>query len=143
MIRNRKAGFVLGTLEILAAFQVARIWSITLNTSTSDQFTQLVQSISAMLTVILLLLPVVGLFLVYRNKRAGYLMFAAFPLLSIIFGITAFPFINYFYGKDVMLNSLLIAIINALVCAFAFWVFVSAKSRYPKATGLPLSEKAK
>lgn len=143
MIRNRKIGFVLGSLEFLAAFQVARIWTITLNTSTADQFTQLVETFSAMLSFLLLLLPVVGLYLVYQNKRAGYLMFAAFPLLSIIFGITAFPFVSYLYGKDDMLNSLIIAIINALVCAFAFWLFVSANSYFPKANVLPSSEKSK
>ena len=142
MIRNRKAGFVLGAMEFLAAFQLARIWSLALNNSTSDQFAQLVESISASLSFILLLLPIVGLFLVYHNKRAGYLLFAAFPLLSIVFGITAFPFVNYLYGNDVMLNSLFIAITNALVCAFAFWLYVSAKSHFPKASELPSSEKA-
>lgn len=143
MIKNKKSGFVLGVLELLAAFQAWRLWSMALGASTADGLNQLVQMISAMLSVFLLLLPVSGLYLVYRNRRLGYLLFAAFPLLSIIFGITAFPFVNYFYGKDVMLNSLFIAVINALVCAFAFWLFVSARSDFSEANDLQSSEKAK
>jgi hypothetical protein len=141
MIRNKKAGFVLGALELLAAFEVARIWTNSLETSTADQFIQVIEYISVILNVILMVLPVIGLLLVFRNRRGGYLMFAAFPLLSIIFGITAFPFVSYFYGKDVMLNSLFIAIINALVCAFAFWLFVSARSRFPDTIAASSSEK--
>ena len=143
MIKNRKSGFILGVLELLAALQVWRLWSMALGASAADGLNQLVQMISAMLSVLLLLLPVGGLYLVYRNRRWGYLLFAAFPLLSIIFGITAFPFVDYFYGKDVMLNSLFIAVINALVCALAFWLFVSARSDFSKANDLQSSEKAK
>jgi len=143
MIKNKKSGFILGGLELLAAFQVWRLWSTALGSSAADGLNQLVQMITAMLSVLLLLLPIGGLYLVYRNRRWGYLLFAAFPLLSIIFGITAFPFVNYFYGKDVMLNSLFIAVINALVCAFAFWLFVSARSHFPKVSDLQSSEKAK
>jgi len=141
MIRNKKAGFMLGALELLAAFEVVRIWTISLETPTADQFIQVIESISVILGAILMLLPIIGLLLVFRNRRGGYLMFAAFPLLSIIFGITALPFVSYFYGKDVMLNSLFIAIINALICAFAFWLFVSAKSHYPDSVDAPASEK--
>ncbi|WP_455212554.1 hypothetical protein [Kaarinaea lacus] len=143
MIKNKKSGFVLGVLELLAAFQVWRLWSTALGSSAADGLNQLIQMITAMLSVLLLLLPIGGLYVVYRNRRWGYLLFAAFPLLSIIFGITAFPFVNYFYGKDVMLNSLFIAVINALVCAFAFWLFVSARSQFSKANDLSSSEKAK
>jgi len=132
---------MLGALELLAAFEVVRIWTISLETPTADQFIQVIESISVILGAILMLLPIIGLLLVFRNRRGGYLMFAAFPLLSIIFGITALPFVSYFYGKDVMLNSLFIAIINALICAFAFWLFVSAKSHYPDSVDAPASEK--
>lgn len=143
MIKNKKSGFILGVLELLAAFQAWRIWSTVLGSSAADGFNQMLQTITAMLSVSLLLLPIAGLYLLYWNRRWGYLLFAAFPLLSIIFGITAFPFVNYFYGKDVMLNSLFIAVINALVCAFAFWLFVSARSHFPKVSDLQSSEKVK
>jgi 4-amino-4-deoxy-L-arabinose transferase-like glycosyltransferase len=136
MIRNKKAGFVLGGLELVAAFQAWRVWVAAFTSTAGDEFTQLLQSFTLLLSGLLVLLPVGGLVFVFRNKRWGYLLLAAFPLLSIIFGITAFPFVHYFYGKDAMLNSLFIAVINALVCAFAFWLFVSAKSHFPKATNL-------
>jgi len=142
MIRNKKAGLILATLELLAAFEAIRIWRVTIESLTNDQFMQVIESISVLLSAILMLLPVIGLLLIYRNSRSGYLLLAAFPLLSIIFGITAFPFVSYFYGKDVMLNSLFVAIINALVCAFAFWLFVSARSHFPKAADTPTLEEA-
>ncbi|WP_455366826.1 hypothetical protein [Kaarinaea lacus] len=143
MIRNKKSGFVLGVLELLAAFQAWRIWTAAFDSATVNGFNQWLQTITALLSVVLLLIPITGLYLVYVNKRGGYLLFAAFPLLSIIFGITAMPFVSYFYGKDVMLNSLFIAVINALVCACAFWLFVSAKSHFPKAGNLQAPEEIK
>ena len=68
--------------------------------------------------------------LIHREKRWGFVLLAAFPLFCIFFGITAFPGISYFYGAHIKLNSLFTAFTNALVCAAAFWFFVSARSGF-------------
>ena len=90
------------------------------------------QVVTASISVMLLILPAAGMFILFRKKRWGFLLLAAFPLLCIVFGITAFPGVSYFYGDDGKLNSLCIAITNALVCASAFWLFVSARPGYVK-----------
>ena len=88
---------MLGGLELIAAFQAWQIWSTAFSYSSVDEFGQLLQSVTVLLSILLLVLPVTGLVFVFRNQRWGYLLLAAFPLLSIIFGITALPFVHYFY----------------------------------------------
>lgn len=129
-MRNKKAGYGLGALELLAAIQMWAIWLAPFGVTGATESGHPLQAILAVMSLLLVILPLLGLWTVYRERRWGFLLFAAFPLVAIIFGVTALPFISYLYGKDVMLNSLFIALVNALVCALAFWFFVSARPGY-------------
>ncbi|MGD8570694.1 MAG: hypothetical protein PVJ39_21590 [Gammaproteobacteria bacterium] len=129
-MRNKKAGYGLGAVELLAAIQMWAVWLAPFGVTKSAETGHPLQSVLAVLSLLLVVLPLLGLWIVHRNRRWGFLLFAGFPLVSIIYGVTALPFISYLYGKDVMLNSLFIALVNALVCALAFWFFVSARPGY-------------
>lgn len=129
-MRNKVAGYLLGTLELVALLQAYALWLAPFTTATTDDFTQVIQLITEAISIILVLLPLAGIFLIYHEKRWGFVLLAAFPLCCIFFGITAFPVVSYFYGTHIKLNSLLTAFTNALVCATAFWFFVSARSNY-------------
>ena len=120
----------MGILELVAALQVWAIWLAPFRLAGSSEAWYPLQILLGVFTLLLVILPVLGLWVIHSNKRWGFLLFAAFPLVSIIYGVTALPFVKYFYGKNVMLNSLFIALINALVCALAFWFFVSARPGY-------------
>jgi hypothetical protein len=129
-MRNKKAGYGLGVLELLAALQMWAVWLAPFGLTGSSGAGHPLQTVLAALSLLLVILPLLGLWTIRRNRRWGFLLFAAFPLVSIIYGVTAMPFISYLYGNDVMLNSLFIALVNALVCAVAFWFFVSARPGY-------------
>jgi hypothetical protein len=136
-MRNKKSGYILGGLEFLAAAQMWTLWIAPFQFAGLESVGHPLQLILGLISLLLVILPVLGLWTIHQNRRWGFLLFAAFPLVSIIYGVTALPFVSYLYGKDVMLNSLLIAIVNALVCALAFWFFVSARPGYdapPKVT---------
>lgn len=131
-MRNKLSGYILGIIEILALLQNYNLWLAPFTTSTTDGFSQTLQIVTALVSVILFVLPLAGTFLVYRNKRWGFILLAAFPLFCIFFGITALPGISLFYGAHIKLNSLFTAFTNAFVCAAAFWLFVSARSVFDK-----------
>jgi len=111
-MRNKFPGYILGGLEIAALLQDYRHWLSPFTATPDDGFSQLLQVLTGSLSIILLLLPITGIYFIYRNKRLGFILLASFPLACIIFGITAFT--------------------NALVCAAAFWFFVSAYSNFGK-----------
>jgi len=131
-MRNKFPGYILGGLEIAALLQDYRHWLSPFTATPDDGFSQLLQVLTGSLSIILLLLPITGIYFIYRNKRLGFILLASFPLACIIFGITAFPVVSYFFGSHVKLNSLFTAFTNALVCAAAFWFFVSAYSNFGK-----------
>ena len=131
-MRNKKAGFTLGVLELCALLQAYSLWLAPFTLPSTDGFSRLIQIITGVLSIVLILLPVMGMFFVYREKRWGFLCFAGFPLGCIVYGITAIPVVSYFYSSDSKLSSLFIAFANALVCAAAFWLFVSARPGYTK-----------
>ena len=120
----------MGILECVTALQVWAIWLAPFRLVSSDVSWHPLQILLGAFSLLLIILPFSGLWVIHSSKRWGFLLFAAFPLVSVIYGVTALPFVKYFYGKDVILNSLFIAVINALVCALAFWFFVSARPGY-------------
>ena len=134
-MRNKKSGYILSILEILALIQAYKIWSAPFTIPVEGSFSRIVQISTEGISTLLLLLPLAALFFISKNKRWAYVLLAAFPLLCIFFGITAFPGVSYFYGDHHKLNSLLTAFTNAFVCAGAFWLFVSARSNFNKVTG--------
>jgi len=129
-MRNKTGGFILGALQLAALFQAYNQWLGPFLAPSNDVFSQFINVLSSTISFLLLLLPLTGLYLIYREKRWGYLFLAAFPLVCIVFGITALPLISLFYGSHLKLNALFIAWVNALVCSMAFWFFVSAHSRF-------------
>ena len=133
-MRNKIAGYTLGGLEFAALLQDYRHWLSPFTTSTGDGFSQLLQVLTGSLSIILFLLPIAAVFFIFREKRLGFILLASFPLACILFGIAAFPVVSYFYGSHTKLNSLFTAFTNALVCATAFWFFVSAHSKFHKST---------
>lgn len=139
-MRNKIAGYVLGVLELVALLQAYKLWLAPFTTATTDGFTQIVQLVTEAISVILVILPVAGMFLIHREKRLGFVLLAAFPLFCIFFGITAFPIISFFYGVHLKFNSLLTAFTNALVCAAAFWLFVSARSNFKVRSSSEMTE---
>jgi len=131
-MRNKIAGYTLGGFEIAALLQDYRHWLSPFTSSPGDGFSQLLQVFTGSLSIILLLLPIAAIFFIYHEKRLGFILLASFPLACILFGIAAFPVVSYFYGTHTKLNSLFTAFTNALVCATAFWFFVSAHSNFYK-----------
>lgn len=134
---NKKSGIALGILELLALIQANALWLAPFTTSATDSFSHVLQILAGALSIVLVLSPIMGIYFVYREKRIGFILLASFPLFCIVFGITAFPVVSYYYGTHAKLNSLLTAITNALVCAAAFWFFVSARTNFKT---LPLTE---
>ena len=132
-MNNKKAGYILGALELLALMQANTLWMAPFTHSAADSFSFILQILTGILSVILFILPVAGILLIYRDKRWGFLLLACFPLSCILFGITSLPVVSYFYGSHIKLNSLFTAFTNALVCAAAFWMFVSAHTNFNKA----------
>lgn len=131
-MRNKNAGYILAGLELLALLQANSLWLAPFTTTTSNGFSHVLQITTGALSIILLALPVMGMLFIYRNKRWGFVFLAAFPLCCIFFGITALPGVSLLYGSHVKLNSLFTAFSNALVCAAAFWLFVSARSVFTR-----------
>ena len=139
-MRNKIAGYTLAGLELLALVQANAPWLAPFTTSTSNSFSHAIHVLTGFLSIILLLLPIVGMLIIYRNKRWGFILLAAFPLFCIFFGITALPGISLFYGNHVKLNSLFTAFSNALVCATAFWFFVSARSVFRNSSSREIAQ---
>ncbi|WP_455374863.1 hypothetical protein [Kaarinaea lacus] len=139
-MRNKLSGYTLAILELLALLQANTLWLAPFTVSATDAFSQTLQTVTGILSIILILLPLTGMFFIYREKRVGFVLLASFPLFCIIFGITAFPVVSYFYGTHVKLNSLFTAFTNALVCAAAFWFFVSARTNFKKSPSTDLYE---
>lgn len=133
-------GYALGVLELLALFQAYALWLAPFTTTVTDGFSQIMQYVTAIISIVLLALPLASIALIYLEKRSGFILLAIFPLCCIFFGITAFPFISYLYGSHIKLNSLFTAFTNALVCATAFWFFVSARSDFSSRTAKEFSE---
>lgn len=139
-MRNKLSGYVLAILELLALLQANALWLAPFTVSATDAFSQTLQTVTGILSIILILLPLTGMLFIYHEKRVGFVLLASFPLFCIIFGITAFPVVSYFYGSHVKLNSLFTAFTNALVCAAAFWFFVSARANFKKSSSTELFE---
>jgi hypothetical protein len=139
-MRNKLSGYILAVLELLALIQASNLWLAPFTHAATDSFSQVLQIVTGILSVILVMLPIAGIFFVYREKRWGFILLASFPLFCIIFGITALPIVSYFYGSHVKLNSLFTAFTNALVCAAAFWFFVSARANFRKPSSIDISE---
>lgn len=139
-MRNKKLGYALGMLQLLALLQAYVLWLAPFTMTVTDGFSQIVQYLTVIISIILLALPVASITLIYLDKRSGFIFLAIFPLCCIFFGITAFPFISYLYGSHIKLNSLFTAFTNALVCAAAFWFFVSARSDFSSKTAKEFSE---
>ena len=137
---NKKSGIALGILELLALIQANALWLAPFTTSATDSFSHVLQILAGVLSIVLVLSPIMGIYFVYREKRIGFILLANFPLFCIVFGITAFPVVSYYYGNHAKLNSLLTAITNALVCAAAFWFFVSARANFKTSPLTELSE---
>lgn len=133
-------GYALGVLELLALLQAYALWLAPFTTTVTDSFSQIMQYVTAVISIVLLALPLTSMALIYLEKRSGFILLAVFPLCCIFFGITAFPVISYLYGSHIKLNSLFTAFTNALVCAAAFWFFVSARSDFSTKTGKEFSE---
>lgn len=138
-MRNKIAGYSLGILEIVALLQDYNHWLSPFTTSPGDDFSKMLQILTGSLSVALLTLPLAGMFFIYRNKRLGFILLASFPLACIVFGIAALPVVSYFYSTHIKLNSLFTAFTNALVCAAAFWFFVSAHSNFGKTSNTDIA----
>ncbi|HRQ58216.1 MAG TPA: hypothetical protein PLN31_12415 [Azoarcus taiwanensis] len=81
------------------------------------------------LSVVFLILPLAALYGVFRNQRYGYWCLGLFPLVALVFGVTAIPFVKHLYGSAVLLNSVFIIVINTGVCLAAVWLY---RTRTPK-----------
>lgn len=139
-MRNKLSGYLLGVLELLALIQASKLWLAPFTHAATDSFSRVLQIVTGTLSVILVMLPIAGIFFVYREKRWGFILLASFPLCCVVFGITAFPVVSYFYGSHTKVNALLTAFTNALVCAAAFWFYVSARAHFVKPSSIDVSE---
>ncbi|MCU7807309.1 MAG: hypothetical protein KZQ73_05495 [Candidatus Thiodiazotropha sp. (ex Semelilucina semeliformis)] len=77
------------------------------------------------LSVVFLVLPLLALYGVSKDRSYGYWSLGLFPVVAFVFGVTAIPFVKYLYGNDVMLNTVFIVLINVLVTAAAIWLYYS------------------
>jgi hypothetical protein len=81
------------------------------------------------LSVVFLVLPLLALYGISKDRSYGYWSLGLFPVVAFVFGVTAIPFVKYLYGSDVMLNTVFIVLINVLVTAAAIWLYYSGGLR--------------
>lgn len=84
------------------------------------------------LSIVFVVLPLLAMYGVSKNKGYGYLSLGLFPVVAFVFGVTAIPFVRYLYGSNVMLNTVFIALINIVVIAAAMWLYRSGGLRSNK-----------
>ena len=122
-------GMVLGGVELMAALLSYEVWSAPFRYFGAHGYWQPFFIFTNLSSLLVLIFPVAGIIAISLNKRWGYLFLAGFPLVCLLFGKTAFPFVNYLYGNDIMVRSMNMSIINSLVCVMAVWLYVSSSKQ--------------
>ena len=93
------------------------------------------------LSIVFLVLPFVALYGVSKDQRIGYWALGLFPIVAFVFGVTAIPFVKFFYGTNVMVNSYLIGAVNIAVVISAVWLYKAGglRSNQSLKSGTPQS----
>ena len=116
-------GKILGGIELLAALLAYGVWTMPFRHFGLLGSDHPLVIATGLLAVLFLVLPLIGLWGMFKKKRSGYLALAAFPIVAFTFGVTAVPFVKHFYGAPSQANTVIIAVINILVVVAALWLF--------------------
>jgi FlaA1/EpsC-like NDP-sugar epimerase len=77
----------------------------------------------SVLSVAFVVLPLLALHGVFRDRPHGYWCLSLFPLVALVVGVKAIPFVKHLYGSKVMLNTAFIIMINIGMSGAALWLY--------------------
>lgn len=85
--------------------------------------------VTYVLCVVFVVLPLLALYGISKDRSYGYWSLALFPVVAFVFGVTAIPFVKHLYGSNAMLNTVFIVLINVVVTSAAIWLYRSGGLR--------------
>lgn len=123
---------MLGAVELIAALLAYKIWTGPFRLFGVHGYWEPFFIFANVSSLLVLVFPLAALIFIYKDKRWGFLFLAGFPLVCLLFGVTAFPFVSLLYGNDIAVKSMYMSIINSLVCMAAMWFYVSSSGTFEK-----------
>lgn len=128
-MKKKRIGQLFALGEILVALPLYGIYTAPIRFFGAIGYWAPMSIFTNVLSIVFLVLPLLALYGISKNRTYGYWSLGLFPVVSFVFGVTAIPFVKYLYSSDVMLNAVFIVLINVLVTATAIWLYISGGSR--------------
>lgn len=122
MNSRRTIALLLAGCQAIVAVPLHGIYTASIRFFGATGYWSLTSLLLNALSIVFVVLPFLALYGIFRNERYGYWCLGLFPLVALVFGVTAIPLVKHIYGSDVMLNSIFIICINVIVSCAAFWL---------------------
>ncbi len=129
---TRHIAQVIAIAELLVAVPLYEIYRTPFRFLGAASYWTTVAVLTNLASLAFIALPFIALFGVSTNRSVGYWALALFPLIALVFGVTAVPFVKHLYGTDVVVNSYSIIAVNLSVFVATVWLYLASGLRSPR-----------
>ena len=129
-MRRRRIAQTLALGEMLVALPLYDIYTGPFQFFGMTGYWAPMNQLANLLSIVFVILPLLALYGVSKERTYGYWSLGLFPVVALVFGITALPLVKYLYGSKVTLNTVCIVIINLAVTTAALWLYRSRGLRF-------------